>query len=181
MRINFELLDLRAFLGVLDLGGFHKAAAALNLSQSALSRRVRSLEEAVGAPLLERTTRHVAPTAIGRAFEPTARRLIEDLESHLMALTGVGDRLHGRVTIACVPTAAFYFLPRAIEAFNDRFPRIRFRILDLSANEALESVARGAAEFGVEAAAEVLGDVDGLEPMEAVSRIRALLHQDEGQ
>ena len=48
MRINFELLDLRAFLTVLDLGGFHKAAAALNLSQPALSRRIQSLEAAVG-------------------------------------------------------------------------------------------------------------------------------------
>jgi DNA-binding transcriptional LysR family regulator len=70
MNINFELLDLRAFLAVLDLGGFHKAAAALNLSQPALSRRIQALETAVGAPLLERTTRRVAATAIGRSVEP---------------------------------------------------------------------------------------------------------------
>ncbi|MBS0246167.1 MAG: LysR family transcriptional regulator [Proteobacteria bacterium] len=149
MRINFELLDLRAFLAVLDLGGFHRAAAALNLSQSALSRRIRALEDAVGAPLLERTTRHVAPTATGRAFEPLARRSIEDIESQLMILTGAGERLEGQITVACIPTAAFYFLPRAIERFNKHFPRIRFRILDLSANEALDSVARGQAEFGI--------------------------------
>lgn len=149
MRINFELLDLRAFLAVADLGGFHKAAQSLNLSQSALSRRVQSLEEAVGAPLLERTTRHVSLTAVGRSFEPLARRLIDELEAQLLTLTGVGDRQQGQVTIACVPTAAFYFLPRVIEQFNAQFPRIRFRILDLSANEALDSVARGEAEFGI--------------------------------
>jgi DNA-binding transcriptional LysR family regulator len=50
---------------------------------------------------------------------------------------------------ACIPTAACYFLPRAIERFNAQFPRIRFRIFDMSANEALESVARGEAEFGI--------------------------------
>jgi DNA-binding transcriptional LysR family regulator len=149
MRINFELLDLRAFLAVLDLGGFHRAAEALNLSQSALSRRIRGLEEAVGAPLLERTTRQVAPTATGRAFEPLARRSIEDFESQLMMLTGAGERLEGQITVACIPTAAFYFLPRAIERFNKQFPRIRFRILDLSANEAQDSVARAQAEFGI--------------------------------
>lgn len=149
MRINFELLDLRAFLAVLDLGGFHKAAQALNLSQPALSRRIQSLESAVGASLLERTTRRVAVTAVGRSFEPLARRLLNEFESSLMSLTGVGDKQSGQVTLACVPTAAFYFLPRAIERFNAQFPRIRFRILDLSANEAVESVARGETEFGI--------------------------------
>jgi DNA-binding transcriptional LysR family regulator len=149
MRINFELLDLRAFLVVLDLGGFHKAAEALNLSQPALSRRIQSLEAAIGAPLLERTTRRVAATSIGRSLEPLARRLIDELEESVEALTGVGQRKFAQVTLACVPTAAFYFLPRVIERFNQKFPHIRFRILDLSANEALESVARGEAEFGI--------------------------------
>jgi len=149
MRINFELLDLRAFLSVLDLGGFHKAANALNISQPALSRRIQSLETAVGAALLERTTRRVSVTAVGRSFEPLARRLLNEFEFSLLSLTGIGERQSGQVTLACVPTAAFYFLPRVIERFNEQFPNIRFRVLDLSANEALESVARGEAEFGI--------------------------------
>ncbi|AXK81912.1 LysR family transcriptional regulator [Pseudolabrys taiwanensis] len=149
MRINFDLLDLRAFLTVLDTGGFHKAAEALNLSQPALSRRIQSFEQAIGAPVLERTTRHVAATTVGRSLEPLARRLLDEFEESLLALTGVGDRQSGQITLACVPTAAFYFLPRAIERFNAQFPRIRFRIFDLSANEALESVARGEVEFGI--------------------------------
>ncbi|MCK9907842.1 LysR family transcriptional regulator [Microbacteriaceae bacterium K1510] len=149
MRINFDLLDLRAFLTVLDTGGFHKAAEALNLSQPALSRRIQAFEQAIGAPVLERTTRHVAATTVGRSLEPLARRLLDEFEESLLALTGVGDRQSGQITLACVPTAAFYFLPRAIERFNVQFPRIRFRILDLSANEALESVARGEVEFGI--------------------------------
>ena len=149
MSINCELLDLRAFLAVLDLGGFHKAAEALNLSQPALSRRIQALEAALGAPLLERTTRRVAPTSVGRSLEPLARRLLDEFDESLLALTDAGERQYGQITLACVPTAAFYFLPRAIERFNTQFPRIRFRILDLSANEGLESVARGEAEFGI--------------------------------
>lgn len=149
MRINFELLDIRAFLAVVDLGGFHKAAEALNMSQPALSRRIQSLEAAIGAPLLERTTRHVAPTTVGRSLAPLARRLLDEFEESLLGTTGVGDRQTGQITLACVPTAVFYFLPRAIEQFNARFPQIRFRILDLSANDGLESVARGEAEFGI--------------------------------
>ena len=149
MHINFELLDLRAFLAVLDLGSFHKAAEGLNLSQPAVSRRLQSLEAAVGAPLLERTTRYVAPTSVGRSFAPLARRLLGEFEESLLSISGVGDRLAGQVTMACVPTAAFYFLPRAIERFALRYPRIRFRILDLSASDGLEAVQRGEAEFGI--------------------------------
>jgi len=149
MRINFELHDLRAFLTVLDLGGFHRAAEVLHMSQPALSRRIQSLEAAVGAPLLERTTRRVAPTTVGATLAPLARRLLDEFEDSLLGMTGVGESQAGLVTLACVPTAAFYFLPRAIEAFNARFPKIRFRILDLSANEGLQSVARGEAEFGI--------------------------------
>ena len=48
--MNFELVDLRAFIAVSDLGSFHRAAKALNLSQPALSRRIQKLEESLGAP-----------------------------------------------------------------------------------------------------------------------------------
>ena len=76
MRLNFELLDLRAFLAVKDLGGFHKAADFLGLSQPALSRRIKALESAIGAPLFERSTRKVILTAIGRGLEPLVRRMV---------------------------------------------------------------------------------------------------------
>jgi DNA-binding transcriptional LysR family regulator len=147
--MNCELLDLRAFLAVLDLGSFNKAAQQLNLSQPALSRRIQSLEAALGVPLLERTTRHVAPTAVGREVEPLVRRLLDEFESSILSTTMVGSRQRGQVTLACIPTAAFYFLPRVIQAFQEQYPLIRFRILDESANEGLESVARGEAEFGI--------------------------------
>ena len=149
MRINFELRDIRAFLAILDFGGFHKAAEILNMSQPALSRRIQSLEKAVGIPLLERSSRLVGPTDAGRSFAPLARRLLEDFEESLLRMTGVGEKHVGQITLACVPTAAFYFLPRAIERFNAAFPGARFRVLDLSANDGLESVRRGEAEFGI--------------------------------
>ena len=149
MRINFELLDLRAFLAVLDTGSFHKAADQLGLSQPALSRRIKSLEETIGAPLLERTTRRVAPTAVGRDLQPLLLRLIDELETSVLSMNATGKVQRGQVTIACIPTAAFYFLPRVIRQFHDVHPHIRIRILDLSAGEGLKSVANGECEFGI--------------------------------
>jgi DNA-binding transcriptional LysR family regulator len=149
MRINFEILDLRAFIAIVELRSFHRAAEAVGLSQPALSRRIKGLETSLGTPLLERSTRRIAPTAVGRQLEPMMRRLVEELETSILSLTEVGSKQHGRVNIASIPTAAVYFLPRAIEEFNSQYPNIRFRIYDLSSNEGLESIARGEVEFGI--------------------------------
>jgi DNA-binding transcriptional LysR family regulator len=68
--MNAELLDLKAFITVAELGSFVRTAKALNLSQPALSRRIQKLEDALGAQLLERSTHHVALTMVGRDFMP---------------------------------------------------------------------------------------------------------------
>src|SRR3954454_7788655 len=134
-RMNFELVDLRAFIAVADLGSFNRAAKALTLSQPALSRRIQKLEESLGAPLLERSTRHVALTMVGRDFISKVRRFLDEFETSVLSIRDLGARSGGLVSIASVPTAVFYFLPRAISRFSAAYPRIR--ILDVSANEGL--------------------------------------------
>lgn len=147
--MNAELLDLKAFVSVAELGSFVRSAKALNLSQPALSRRIQKLEESLGAPLLERSTRQVHLTMVGRDFLPKVRRLIDEFETSVLAIQDLGARSSGVVSLAAVPTAVFYFLPRAIGRFAAVYPRIRVRILDIGANEGLEAVARGEADFGI--------------------------------
>ncbi|MBB3287179.1 MULTISPECIES: LysR family transcriptional regulator [Rhizobium] len=149
MNINCEILDLRAFLAVVELQGFHRAADQLNMSQPALSRRIQKLEQAIGAPLLERTTRHVAATALGTELVPLVQRMLEEFDGSLFSMRELGAKRGGLVTIACLPTAAFYFLPSVIRQFNQEYPNIRLRILDLTATDALQAVARGEVEFGI--------------------------------
>jgi len=149
MRINCEILDLRAFLAVVELESFNRAADALHLSQPALSRRIQKLESSIGAALLERTTRHVSPTALGLELMPLVRRMLEEFDGSLFAARDRGPRRNELVTIACLPTAAFYFLPTVIKQFNRDYPDIRFRILDLTATEGLQAVLRGEVEFGI--------------------------------
>jgi DNA-binding transcriptional LysR family regulator len=149
MRINCEMLDLQAFLAVLDCGSFHRAAGQLHMSQPSVSRRIKALEDSLGVALLERTTRRVKPTSIGRALDPMLRRLVCEFENCVFSLGDFGARHPGEVTIASIATAASCFLPRALKRFTATHPDIRFRVMDLSAEEGLECVARGEAEFGV--------------------------------
>lgn len=147
--MNFDLADLRAFLAVADLGSFRAASEALHLSQSAISRRVDKLEAALGVQLMTRTTRKVELTTIGRGFVPRARSVLNELESALVGIRDVAERLSGMVTIACVPSAVAYFLPDVIREYHAQYPRIRIRIIDESSSQVLTAVARGDADFGL--------------------------------
>jgi DNA-binding transcriptional LysR family regulator len=147
--LNFELLDLQAFVTVAELGSFNRAAKALNLSQPALTRRIQKLEQSLGVALLDRSTRHVAVSMVGRDFIPKVRGLLSEFEASVLGMRDLGARMTGQIAIAVVPTAVFYFLPRAISRFGRAFPRIRIRILDIGANEGLSAVARGDVDFGI--------------------------------
>ena len=149
MGINFDLNDLQAFRAVVELGSFRKAAEAVNISQPALSRRIDKLEDALGVRLFDRTTRSVTLTTIGRVFAPSAEQLLDDLDVALLGIRDVSSSRLGHVTIACVPSVAYYFLPNVIASYRRRFPRIRVKLLDASANEVLGAVISGEADFGV--------------------------------
>ena len=147
MKINVP--DLEAFVAVADLSSFRRAAEHVHLSQPALSRRIAKLEDALGVRLFDRTTRAVHVTAVGRDFAAKVRMLLDGLEHSLLALGDVAASRAGEVTIACVPSAAYYFLPNVIRRFHERYPRIRVRIIDEAANATLAAVTRGEADFGL--------------------------------
>ena len=149
MGINFDLNDLQAFRAVVETGSFRKAAESVSISQPALSRRIDKLEEALGVRLFERTTRRVALTTVGRVFAQSAEQLLDDLDAALLGIRDVSSSRLGHVTIACVPSVAYYFLPAIIARYHQRFPRIRVKLLDASANEVLGAVISGEADFGV--------------------------------
>lgn len=144
-----DLDQLRTFVAVADAGGLTPAAEGLALSLPAISRRLSALEAALGVPLLDRGTRRVVLTETGRAFLPRARQVLETLEESLLGIRAAAARRAGTVTVACIPTAAYYFLPATLAAFALRLPEIRVRVMDLSAEGVTEAVAGGGTDFGV--------------------------------
>jgi DNA-binding transcriptional LysR family regulator len=149
MAINFNLNDLQAFRAVAELSNFRKAAEALHVSQPAFSRRIEKLEEALGVQLLERTTRRVILTAVGRDFDRKVQQLLGDLDHMLLGIRGVAATRMGEVTIACVPSTVYYFVSQVISRYHERYPKVRVKIFDASANEVLTAVSRSEADFGL--------------------------------
>ncbi|WP_285416068.1 LysR family transcriptional regulator [Pseudomonas sp. efr-133-TYG-5] len=149
MAINFDLNDLQAFRAVVEQGSFRKAADTVRISQPALSRRIEKLEDALGVKLFERTTRRVSLTQAGRGFIPRVERLLDDLDLALLGISEVASNRLGHVTVACVPSAAYYFMPRVVAHYHRQFPRIKVKVLDSSAHDVLSAVVEGAADFGL--------------------------------
>lgn len=146
---NVDLQDLYAFTALCEHGSFRHAAEAICISQSALSRRIEKLESAVGVRLFDRTTRSVTLTQVGRTFAPRAQQLLTDFED---ALSGISDRMFygsGIVTVACIPSAAYYFMPKVIADFRRRFAKARIRLLDTSAGNVYSAVHSRQADFGL--------------------------------
>lgn len=149
MTLQFDLGDLQAFAAVAETGNFRKAAELVHISQPAFSRRIEKLETALGVRLLDRHTRKVELTAVGRDFARKTRQLLDDLDGTLLGIREVAATRMGEVAVACVPSAAAHFLPEVIRRYHAEFPNIRVKIFDAGANEVLAAVARGEADFGL--------------------------------
>lgn len=149
MAINFDLNDLIAFRAVAELGNFRRAAESIHISQPAFSRRIEKLEEALDVKLLERTTRRVSLTAVGRDFARKVQQLLDELESTLLGMQGIEATRLGEVTIACVPSTVYYYVSQVIQRYRETYPRIRVKVLDAGASEVLAAVARSEADFGL--------------------------------
>jgi DNA-binding transcriptional LysR family regulator len=164
MAINFDLNDLLAFRAVAELSNFRKAAESVHLSQPAFSRRIDKLEQALGVRLLERTTRRVTLTAVGRDFERKVRELLDELDNTLLGIRGVAATRMGEVTVACVPSTVYYYLSEVIRRYHEQAPRVRVKVLDAGANEVLAAVSRGEADFGLNFIGAQEGELD-FEPL----------------
>src|SRR5215210_7838365 len=147
MRIDF--LGLHAFLAIAERGSFQLAAAHLNLSQTALSHRMRKLEYDLGVRLLSRTTREVSLTPAGLELLPKVRSTIESLSNSLDVLRHHGRVRQEKLSIGCLPTIAAGHLPAALQRLRSEHPNVVLRIHDNSATEIAELVDAGTIEFGV--------------------------------
>jgi DNA-binding transcriptional LysR family regulator len=150
--MKIDTLGLEAFIAIADHGGFGRAARAVHITQTALSRRLQNLEALLDVKLVERTTRSVALTSVGRSFLPQARRLLAELTAAFVELRETAQAQRGSVTIACVPTAGIQYLPRILQEYSARHPENRVVILDHASRGVADAVLQREAEFGIQIA-----------------------------
>lgn len=155
-----QLDELRAFCAAVELGGIGRAAHRLHLTQPAVSKRLKALEDLVGTPLLERSAHGVTMTLAGERLYAHARKISADMEE----LAGVLEQLGGArqtVHLAISHTAAEYVMPKALVAMH-RHTSAPVEVLIANSRVVKRMIRDGEADIGVAACME--GEtVDGVE------------------
>ena len=149
VRINLTLQQLEAFVEVARTVNFRAAAQALHVSQPALSRTVKVMEDAIGARLFDRDTRHVELTPAGRELLPIATRILENFNSAFSELSQFLEGRSGHVTVAALPSTGVALLPHAIAAFRQHSPQVQFSLIEGPAEFVRAAVDEGRADFGM--------------------------------
>lgn len=119
-----DIEQLRGFLSVAELGSFSAAAARHFVTQPAISFRMKALEEAVGARLLERTRGGVRLTPAGRLFEPRCREILRSLERGIAEVGELSGLLRGRLAVGAIDAAGIDLLPGLLRRFHEAWPAI---------------------------------------------------------
>ncbi|MBJ7438617.1 MAG: LysR family transcriptional regulator [Sphingopyxis sp.] len=135
MRHPPSLTSLRLFLQVAYNRSFSEASRLSHVSQPALSRTIRLLEEQLGTRLFDRNSRNVALTSAGEALLPIVERLTADFDHAFSELehSFAGER--GRVVVGALPSIAAGGLPAAIASFRQHHPQVEVILHDhLSGN-----------------------------------------------
>jgi DNA-binding transcriptional LysR family regulator len=161
MRLN----QIRDFLATVEAGSIRAAARQLSLSQPALTKSLRQLENELGAVLLTRGVRGARPTDLGRAFLARARAVSADLRrarEELAQLRGSGA---GSLSIGVAPGPALSLLPAALARVRKHWPEAAIRVADVSPSGVLPSLREGALDFAVSAN---VGPLAGANPELAV-------------
>jgi DNA-binding transcriptional LysR family regulator len=138
--------DLRVFAAVARAGGFREASRVSGTSASSASEAVRRLEAQVGVPLLQRTTRSVAPTEAGVRLLERLGPALAEIASALDVVKSSGDQPAGTLRLNVPTVAARVVLPRIVPAFLAAYPDIR---VEVTADDALVDILAAGCDAGI--------------------------------
>ncbi|MFF7165054.1 LysR substrate-binding domain-containing protein [Streptomyces sp. NPDC008086] len=123
-----SLAQLRAFAAVAEHLHFRDAAAAIGMSQPALSGAVSALEESLGVTLLERTTRKVLLSPAGERLAVRAKAVLVEVGALMEEAEAVRAPFTGVLRLGVIPTVAPYLLPTVLRLVHDRYPHLDLQV-----------------------------------------------------
>ncbi|MCI0545996.1 MAG: LysR family transcriptional regulator [Candidatus Rokubacteria bacterium] len=144
-----EIGQIEAFLAVGTFGGFRRAARALNLSQPAVSARLKALEASLGVVLFERGHGGLALSPAGRALRPQAEQVLRAVAVARQAVHDGRAGAAGALTIAAALSICTYLLPDVLKRFQAAHPRVMITVRSGHSKQVLDMVLDGEAQVGL--------------------------------
>jgi len=173
MAIQIDLRDLRYFEAIADLGHIGRAAERLHLTQPALTRCVRRLEEMFGTDLFERVGRGIRLTAAGQALLLRARRLHVAADETAREMTDFARGESGHIKIGLVPTAAQFLLPPVCRALLEETPNVSLKTVIAQGDVLISSLKSGDLDLVISFGAPADDDIEAHAVVEDVMVVAA--------
>lgn len=152
MEINY----IRHFVVLAETGNYLEAADILFMAQSSLSRHIKSIEEDLGAPLFDRTTRKVVLNDFGKAFLPYAKKIVEIQDEYSRALNSCLNGMTSTLTVASIPAMATYNITDVLAGFQEKYPEYRLNIVEADSTQIFQMIEEKKCECGFTRDAEGL-------------------------
>ena len=147
--MNLDLYELKSFSVLARELHFRRSAEHLSMSQPALSKQIRRLEEKVGGALFARTRRKVTLTEAGRVLLPFADRLLKESESALTTTRDASKGCAGTLRIGFGLATVSDILPRTILRFSGKYPSIKLQMCDMSTPSQLTALFEETLDLGI--------------------------------
>ncbi|MFB7596023.1 LysR substrate-binding domain-containing protein [Streptomyces sp. NPDC056160] len=138
-----SLSQLRAFAAVAEHLHFRDAAAAIGMSQPALSGAVSALEETLGVTLVERTTRKVLLSPAGERLAVRAKAVLDEVGALIEDAEAVRAPFTGVLRLGVIPTVAPYLLPTVLRLVHERYPDLDLQVHEEQTASLLEGLSGG--------------------------------------
>ncbi|GAA2320350.1 LysR substrate-binding domain-containing protein [Streptomyces kunmingensis] len=138
-----SLAQLRAFAAVAEHLHFRDAAAAIGMSQPALSGAVSALEETLGVTLLERTTRRVLLSAAGERIAARAKAVLDEVGALMEEAEAVRAPFTGVLRLGVIPTVAPYLLPTVLRLVHEAYPELDLQVHEEQTASLIEGLTAG--------------------------------------
>jgi DNA-binding transcriptional LysR family regulator len=148
MNDEIELRHLRYFLAVAEALHFSRAAQRLGIAQPPLSQQIKRLEQLLGHPLFERTTRGVKLTLAGQLLSERARSTLEKVDDDLAQVRRLGRGEEGTLTVGFSGSVMFTNLPAVIGTYRQRYPKVELRLREFVTSAQIAALLDGTLDLG---------------------------------
>jgi DNA-binding transcriptional LysR family regulator len=144
-----QLNQIHAFLAIAELESFSLAAERLHITQPAVSKRIRQLENSIDVQLFDRIGKRSILTPNGKAFKPHAERILEELKSFRSGLSRQQATPSGSLSFATSHHIGLHRLPQTLRAFKIRYPQVDLDLQFMDSEDACAAVANNELELAI--------------------------------
>jgi len=144
-----DFKQLEAFVKVMELASFSKAAEAIFLSQPSVSTYISALEKDLGMQLLNRSTKEVSPTLAGKIFYEHAKELLALKTNAATRIKNLSGDNSGEINIIASSVPSQYILPEVLASFCELYPEISVHVKQADTAEGVKHVINQKADIGI--------------------------------